>query len=352
MIKVSIIVPIYNTDPFLTQCLESLVNQTLQEIELILVDDGSTDRCGEIVESFAKRDPRIRVIRQENKGVSAARNAGLEVATGEYIGFMDSDDWADPSMFQFLYEKAKEHDADLHVCDFFEESDDRVVSAHRGIIDELVNVNQSSRTEYLSEYAFNNRYTGCVMNKLYKSALINHYRLRFEEAFENSSEDTLFNYLCLTHLQRVVSSGMSLFHYRIRAGSLSQGYRPRYLEHKRLLCERFCEHVEEHGLSEPLHHFCDGLWFMSFMVVVNYSKKKGIGTSKTIQAFKRVFREKKTREPFKRFAFGKAASLYSRYKHKNGAQQFLMRLFAFFLYIKFWFGLRLLITLKKGRSNN
>lgn len=106
-ILVSIIVPVYNTGKYLYKCLDSILNQTLQEIELILVDDGSDDNSGAICDFYSERDKRVRVIHKKNEGVSIARNVGMQAAKGEYIGFVDSDDWIEKEMYQEMYYYAK-----------------------------------------------------------------------------------------------------------------------------------------------------------------------------------------------------------------------------------------------------
>jgi len=117
---VSIIVPVYNAESFLRRCLDSLIAQTLSDIEIVLVDDGSTDNSLSICRAYAKRDERIKIISQQNTGISGARNAGLDAACGEYIGFADSDDHADADMFFEMYTAAKRHDADIVNCDILE----------------------------------------------------------------------------------------------------------------------------------------------------------------------------------------------------------------------------------------
>lgn len=118
--KISVIVPVYKVEPYLRKCLDSIVTQTYQNLEIILVDDGSPDNCGAICDEYAAKDGRIRVIHQENKGVSAARNAGLDAAAGDYIGWVDSDDWIEPDMFEYLLKNAQEQDADITVCGHYE----------------------------------------------------------------------------------------------------------------------------------------------------------------------------------------------------------------------------------------
>lgn len=113
---ISVIVPVYKVEPYLRKCLDSIVNQSYRNLEIILVDDGSPDQCGVICDEYAAKDARIIVIHQENGGVSSARNAGLAVATGEWIGWVDSDDWIENDMFEYLLQSALRRGADIAVC--------------------------------------------------------------------------------------------------------------------------------------------------------------------------------------------------------------------------------------------
>lgn len=114
--KISVIVPVYKVEPYLRKCLDSIVNQTYRNLEIILVDDGSPDNCGAICDEYAAGDGRIRVIHQENGGVSSARNAGLSAVTGEWVGWVDSDDWIEPDMYEYLLKNALAQNADIAVC--------------------------------------------------------------------------------------------------------------------------------------------------------------------------------------------------------------------------------------------
>jgi len=116
MVKVSIVVPVYNVEKYLVQCLDSLVNQTLREIEFICVNDGSTDSSAKILEAYALKDERINIIDQNNLGLSVARNVGMAQANGEYIGFVDSDDWIDERMYEKLYNEAKCKNTNMSFC--------------------------------------------------------------------------------------------------------------------------------------------------------------------------------------------------------------------------------------------
>jgi len=119
--KLSIIVPVYNVEKYLEECVDSLLNQTLQDLEIFLVDDGSTDRSGEIADRFAKENPdRVHTLHLENGGQGRARNAALPMASGDYVGFVDSDDWIERDMYEKLLDRAEKTGADVVVCDFLE----------------------------------------------------------------------------------------------------------------------------------------------------------------------------------------------------------------------------------------
>lgn len=118
--KISIIVPVYNVEQYLKKCIDSILSQTFTNFELILVDDGSTDESGKICDYYARLDNRVKVIHKENGGLSSARNVGLEVAKGKYIGFVDSDDYISKFMFQKLYESLVENNCDISICDYTE----------------------------------------------------------------------------------------------------------------------------------------------------------------------------------------------------------------------------------------
>lgn len=123
MKKVSLIIPVYNSEKYLAKCLKSACNQTYRNMEIICVDDGSTDASGRIVDEFAARDARIVAIHQKNQGESAARNRGLQIASGEYIGFMDCDDWIESDMYESLVTELEKEDADIAISGWFKDTD-------------------------------------------------------------------------------------------------------------------------------------------------------------------------------------------------------------------------------------
>ena len=122
IVKVSVIIPVYKVEKYIQQCIDSVLAQTLQEIEIILVDDGSPDRCGDICDQYAEADNRVKVIHKGNGGLMSAWKAGVEIATGQYIGFVDSDDWIDHDMYEKMYAKASQSHADIVSCGLVQES--------------------------------------------------------------------------------------------------------------------------------------------------------------------------------------------------------------------------------------
>ena len=114
-IMISVIVPVYKVEPYLHKCLDSILSQTYQNLEIILVDDGSPDRCGAICDEYAQKDPRVKVIHKENGGIATARNAGMRIAAGDYWMFVDSDDWLEADAISNLYQLLAEYNADLAI---------------------------------------------------------------------------------------------------------------------------------------------------------------------------------------------------------------------------------------------
>lgn len=127
--KISIIVPVYNTDHYLEKCIQSILDQTYKNLEIICIDDGSTDNSGYILDEFANKDQRIRVVHKQNEGVSIARNVGLKMVTGQWIGFVDSDDYISESMYETMLKANKGQGADIISCGYFLEYEDRCVKA-------------------------------------------------------------------------------------------------------------------------------------------------------------------------------------------------------------------------------
>lgn len=143
--KVSVIIPVYNTAPYLTQCLDSIINQSLKQLEIIIVDDGSSDDSWEIISTYAKKYPdKIQAFHKENGGQATARNLALRYAKGEYLGFVDSDDWIDVEMYEKMYDKAKSENLDIVICDMVDHYPDREIYHHSSSFDDKFSVTPSA----------------------------------------------------------------------------------------------------------------------------------------------------------------------------------------------------------------
>jgi len=221
--KISIIIPVYNVEQYLDQCIESCINQTLKEIEIILVDDGSTDRSSEICAQYEERELRIKLINQSNQGLSSARNSGIAIAKAEYLLFLDSDDWINQETCEVAYNSAIENNADIVFWSTIKEyhgqkslqvpilNNDRIfigeelIWLQRRLIG-LVGEELSSPTK---TDAFNSAW-----GKLYKRSLLIDKGIYFVDTKEIGSEDVLFNIQIFSYVQKVTYIHHYFNHYR------------------------------------------------------------------------------------------------------------------------------------------
>ena len=185
MYKVSVIVPIYQVEKYLRKCIDSIINQTYKNLEIILVDDGSPDLCGKICDEYAEKDVRIKVIHKENGGLSDARNAGLDIACGDYIVFVDSDDYIAHDMIEKLYESLVNNDADMALCSFEYVDEDGNIIKKEGFTSPIKN-EVLSKKEMLCKLLENKHwYYSIACNKLYKNNLMQDIRFPKEKIHED-----------------------------------------------------------------------------------------------------------------------------------------------------------------------
>ena len=181
MAKVSVVVPIYKVENYLEKCVNSLLNQTLQDIEIILVDDGSPDRCGDMCEDFAQKDKRIKVIHKINGGLSDARNVGILAATSQYIGFVDSDDYVAVDMYEVLYNNMVQHDADISICGLYDCYKTKKIPQATG--NEFLVLNNK---EALGLALEGRKLSVSAVNKLYKRELFEEIKFPKGKLFEDA----------------------------------------------------------------------------------------------------------------------------------------------------------------------
>jgi len=212
--RISIIVPVYNVEKYIDECINSIIDQSFKDFELLLIDDGSTDRSGIICDDYSFKDPRIIVIHKENGGQSLARNIGLDNATGDYIGFIDSDDWIHKDMYKLLYDRAIEFDADITACN--------ILSINR---DNTQIIFCSDPSDYLydrdsaeKELSLNERFTFSPCNKLYKKCLFKN--TRFKEGIIFEDEDLLYKIIHQSNI--VYYTGIVYYYYRFNDESTTR----------------------------------------------------------------------------------------------------------------------------------
>ena len=210
MAKVSVIIPIYNVQEYLPKCLDSLINQTLEDIEIIAVDDGSTDASAQILDEYAARDFRIKAFHIKNGGVSNARNFGLSKACGEYIGFVDSDDYVHPNIFLYLLKICTENDAQIAQCGYC--SDENFENFEN--LQEPLKVYEGQ--DEIVEAFFDIKITNNVWAKLYRREVVSNIFFPTDLHF---AEDFEFNAKCLLNATKLVSSNLMLYHYTTRETS-------------------------------------------------------------------------------------------------------------------------------------
>lgn len=226
-VSVSIIVPCYNVAAYLDQCMESLTGQSMEDIEIICVNDGSSDHTAEILRGWRNRDGRVRIIDQKNSGVSVARNSGMEAAVGEYIGFVDPDDMVERNMFQRLFTAAAEKDADVAVCGYHEFCDCGDVDMPESGWSPSAGFFPEEKAEQFRRGTPWSRCAGTVWNKLIRRKLLEENGLRFVPGLRQG-EDLYFCLMLLTFAPRLLTIPDRLYHYRReRPGSSSCGRDPR-----------------------------------------------------------------------------------------------------------------------------
>ena len=210
--KISIIVPVYNVGKYLKKCLESIINQTYKNIEIILIDDGSTDNSASICDQYKKIDKRIKVIHQENKGLSGARNIGLKNITGDYITFIDSDDYVEIDYIEFLYKLIKEDNYDISACNFNKIINNK--QEKNKLQDKYI---LNSEQALYEVFDINNSFTQSAWAKLYKRDLFNNNYFPEGKIYEDI--ETIGN--ILLKVNKIIYSTIPKYNYYIRLGSLS-----------------------------------------------------------------------------------------------------------------------------------
>lgn len=219
---ISVLVPIYKIDRYLGICIESLLNQTYKNLEIILVDDGSPDRCPEICDLYASKDERIKVIHKKNGGLVSARKAGLKAASGKYIGYVDGDDWVGPGFYHSLYSSIKESDADIAIAGFSRDlfsSTKNILNAIPSGIYEGKALELVKKKMIADGVFYRHGITTYLWNKLFKREIIEQYQMEMDERI-TIGEDAATTYPAIMASKRIVITDNCAYHYRQREDSM------------------------------------------------------------------------------------------------------------------------------------
>ena len=210
--KISVIIPVYNVEKYLKRCLDSVINQTYKNLEIILIDDGSTDNSGKICDEYAEKDKRIIVVHKENNGVSEARNNGLDICTGGYIGFIDSDDWVAKNYFEILLEKIRCNHSDISYCDYLR-------------TDKYITYTKFNKKIEIKEYHGND-----ILKIFLEKELVSAWAKLFKkEIFEDLrfpvgkiNEDIATIFIAFSKANRIVNINQKLYFYYKNTGSITK----------------------------------------------------------------------------------------------------------------------------------
>ena len=215
MAEISIIVPVYNVEQYLENCIESILNQTFKDFELILVDDGSTDNSGKICDIYEKKDSRIKVIHKNNGGLSSARNTGLDIACGKYIGFVDSDDSIHPKMYEVLYNLIEKYKSDISCCNYKYTYDISNQNHEELNLNEVIEMSNIEAIEKLYDKDLGVRLV-VAWNKLYHKRLFDNIRYKVGRLHEDEfmAHRRLYNSKKITYVDN------ELYYYLQREGSI------------------------------------------------------------------------------------------------------------------------------------
>lgn len=254
MSKISVIVPVYNVEKYLKKCVDSIINQTLEDIEIILVDDGSKDASGKICDEYAEKDERIIVIHKENGGLSSARNTGIEKASSSYLGFVDSDDYIEKNMYERLYDEAVSNKADLVMCDLYHcyEGKEPVKNPH---VEKCIwNSEEAIKTVMEAK-----KTSVTAVNKLYKKELF--ADIRYPEG--KLSEDAFVIVEILMQAKKIVFISEQFYYYVHRKNSItSSAYKPKdlnvleaYAKNKKIIQKNYPNLIDTAEMRYMWAHF-------------------------------------------------------------------------------------------------
>lgn len=313
MIKISVIIPVYNVEKYIRKCVDSVINQTLKDIEIILVNDGSPDNCPAICDEYEKTDSRIKVIHKKNGGVSDARNAGIDIATGEYLVFVDSDDWIEPNTCEILFDEATENNAEFVIPAYYIEAKNGTTIKHifneRKIIFGPDNIKEKLFRRMLCLTKEELKYPeqidalSGICAKLYKRSIICDNNIRFIDRKLIFSEIVDFHFRYMQYVNTAVYIDVPLYHYiRTNITSGTTAYRKDFFELWKPWFAFVEEFIEENDYHELLDEALNNRICFSIISCGGSAVRSG-SFKQTYFEIKTLLHEPVLIEAFKNFQF-------------------------------------------------
>lgn len=338
MKKISVIVPIYNEEKHLEECLDSILTQNLTDIEIILVDDGSTDASPNLIKKYQQSDSRIVAIHKENGGLSSARNTGLDIATGKYISFVDSDDWVEPNFLESMYDLAERNSSELVISNYNKIFSDKTLNNCLELADETFSLNKLGLDEYFYSYFFPYIHGHEAWNKLYLNEVIKKHSLRFEKNNIVFSEDQLFNLYYLCHIDTISSVNISLYQYRQHDDSIMHRNKPEITQRFMNLTSYYIRYIERQNLYKELENVLPILMYrlISRSLYIKYTESPSLRELKS--ELLSIADNPHFKSQSKKLAFTKAHTIYRKKDLSTLEAEIRARLFGLYSYLG-WYSL-------------
>lgn len=297
-IKFSVIVPIYKVEKYLKKCIESILNQSYKNFELILVDDGSPDNCPHICDNFAKKDNRIMVIHKENEGLVAARNTGLKHATGEYICYVDGDDWINKSLLETVRNKAiNKYNPDMVIYNAVRVFEDKTEDIPKGLDEGIYYKNELQEKVY-PYMMYDNRKEFCTglifpvaWNKIYKSELIKKHFCK--DTRIKMGEDNAFVFECLYYSESIYFCDDILYYYnQLNSGSMTNSYDEKRFDNNKILIDYMESNLKDK--NEVLNNQLNAFKVYWLIMAIFHEIKCNRPFFKSIKHIKQSIKQNKT----------------------------------------------------------
>lgn len=317
-VKVSIIVPVYNVEKYLDRCMRSLLTQTLQDIEIILIDDGSPDGSGKKCDEYSRQDNRIKVIHKKNEGLGYARNSGMEIATGEYVAFVDSDDFVAHEMYEIMYAKACEKDMDALFAGYYIYSRSGKVTRMQEVSQEIIYDDKKNRDNYLLQmigskpaYPKDSHFTMSVWRGIYKLDIIKKNKCRFPSERKVISEDIVFHIHFLHYATTIGMIPNCFYYYCENELSLTHLYREDRFEKVLKLLLTISDLFEKYRICDENYEYRDRLLLArargAIRNVCNHADE--LGHCKTNKEIKKILDNSVLKECIQRYDYKKLPAL-------------------------------------------